>query len=137
MDSFVTVSILVYRQSNVCSAVCAFVNIAYSSIASKINCRGKNMLLHRHLRLMLCAVTAVLVASTLLQNLCCRHGFRHAFCTFSPLFGLYGVKCFKRESRSFLKPRKSNFKKRRLIWHICMGLLFLRPTLHCYMMEHV
>lgn len=137
MDSFLTVSILVYRQSNVCSAMDAFVNFVCSSMPNKINCRDKNMLLHGHLRLMLCAVTAMLVASTLLQNLCCRHGFRHAFCTVSPLFGLHGEKHFKRESRCSIKPRKSNFKKRRLIWHICMGLFFLRPTLHCYMMEHV
>lgn len=69
------------------------------------------MLLHGHLRLMLCAVTAVLVARTLPQNLRCRHGSEHALCTVAPSFGLYGVKHFKRESWSFIKPGKSNFKK--------------------------
>lgn len=72
----------------------AFVNVAYSIIPSKINFRVKAMFLHGHLRLMLCTHSCV-VAITLLKNLCGKHGFRCAFCTISPLFGLYRVKCFK------------------------------------------
>lgn len=124
-------------KQHMCCSVC-LCKLAYCSIPSQINCRGKTMFLHGHLRLMLCAVTAVLVASTLPQNLRCRHGSGHALCTVAPLFGLYGVKHFKRESWSFIKPGKSNFKKkRRLIWHICMGLLLPRPTLLCHLMEDV
>lgn len=83
------------------------------------------MLLHGHLRLMLYAWVGCKHAACNPPNLCCRHGFRRAFCTVAPSFGLYGVKHFKRESRSFIKPRKSNFKKKEGLFGISLWVCCL------------
>lgn len=77
------------------------------------------MLLQAQLKLMLCAFI-VGCKHTTVKHLCCRHDVRNVFSAISLLFGLYGVKHFQRQSRSFINTRKCSVKKKEGLFGIVL-----------------